>query len=122
MSTTLLCPKCGGTTGCRQARKAVTRPNSTWRRRECNTCGHRFSTIESQEETILAEAFIIVMVPPGQSEPFTVVVDNVAKIGGEVARICGPRSYPATIHHWKLHQAINGPQCDWRKEKVSQWP
>lgn len=121
VTTAILCPQCSGDTSVKDSRKSVQHPNAAWRRRECNQCGHRFTTTEQLEDAVLAEAFIIELVLPNGSG-YTTVTDDVSRIGAEVARIAGPRTYPATIHHWRCHRAINGGQIEWRKEKTFQWP
>lgn len=120
MTVTPLCPSCGARTLVSASRRAQTTPNAMRRRRVCEGCGHTFSTIEAVETAVIAEAFIIELVVEGT--PTTVMVDDISKIGGEIARIAGPRTYPATIHHWRLHRAINGRDVEWKKEKVFPWP
>jgi hypothetical protein len=122
LSTTLTCPKCFGEPRVVSTRKAVSRPNATLRRRECTVCGHRFNTIEGEEDSVLTEAFIIELTLPDGSH-HTEVVGDIARIGETVARMAGPRTYPATIHHWKCVKSINGPAyIEWQKIKVFKWP
>ena len=127
-TTAPLCPSCSGPSEVRATRRSVLHPGATWRRRRCLDCGHLFSTTEAPEDTVLSEAFIIELYLPegtaGQitDKPFVTVVADVAAIGAEIARLAGPRTYPATIHHWKCRRAVNGDWVEWSKEKTFQWP
>lgn len=122
MGTTLTCPKCEGVPRVLNATASVRQPNATYRRRECTICGHRFNTIEAEEDGVLTEAFIIELVLPDGMKS-TEVVGDIARIGETIARMAGPRTYPATIHHWKCVKSINGPAyLQWQKIKVFKWP
>jgi hypothetical protein len=122
MSVTPSCPHCSGQTTVVSSRRAVTQPNAMRRRRKCLGCGHTFSTLESPEETVLAESFIIEAYDD-QGTPWpTTMVGHLTRIGSELERLTGRRLHPATIHHWKLHRAINGTEVEWRKERTFLWP